>query len=242
MLRTSSYIAGQAAFLIYPFVLTDFSWRSALIYFGCAVTSSASAYFFPSILVDLGWTALKAQYMLIPISMAGLVTTVSIGFLSDHTRHRYGFAVGPLFLVVIGYILLLIPHDQIQVGVRYFALYLLTCGVFAATTISMTWMNNNIVGAKRRGISIGIMLGFGNCGSILGSNIFLTRQAPVYRIGFGVALGATVLAQITATILFVYVWWENKQKATGKRDHLLTLSNDQQNALADKHPNYRYTY
>lgn len=205
------------------------------------MTSSAAAYFFPSILVDLGWTALKAQYMLIPISLVALVTTVMTGFLSDHFRHRFAFAVGPLFIVVIGYILLLLPHSQIAVSVRYMSLYFLMIGCFAATTISMTWMNNNIVGAKRRGISIGIMLGFGNCGSILGSNIFLTRQAPVYRIGFGVALGSTVLAQLAATAYFVHVWWENKQKAMGKRDHLLSLSTDEQNKLADKHPGYRYT-
>lgn len=196
----------------------------------------------PVILYDLGWTALKAQYMSIPISLVGLVTTVAIGFISDRLNHRYFFAVGPLCVTVIGYIILMLPQDQIAVPVRYMALFFLISGCFGATTISISWMNNNIVGSKRRGISIGFMLGMGNCGSIVGANVFLVRESPVYRTGYSVALASTILAAIAATVYLVYLWWENKQKASGKRNHLLGLPEHEQNELADKHPNYRYTY
>lgn len=211
------------------------------MYFGTAVTSASGAYFLPSILRDLGWTSLKAQYMSIPIWMSAVVWAIGCGFLSDYANNRYAFCIGPLMLTVIGYALL-ISQKEIAVGVRYMALFFVISGVFGAYVVPLTWMNNNIVGSKRRGISTAIVLGFGNCGSIVGSNVYLSNEAPYYRTGYSVGLSMIILTQLAATAFFVYVWYENNQKETGKRDHLLNLSQDEQDALGDKHPAYRYTY
>lgn len=215
--------------------------RSALMYFGTAVTGSSSSYFLPSILKDLGWTSLKAQYMSIPIWMTAFVTSIIIGFASDMLNHRFAFSVGPLCLSVIGYALLL-AQENITVGVKYMALFFVISGCYGAITVSLTWLNNNILGKKRRGISIGIMLAFGNCGSILGSNVYLADEAPLYPTGYSVSLAMIILTQLAAICYFFYARYENRQKEAGARDHFRSFPQAERTALGDKDPAYRYTY
>ena len=211
------------------------------MYFGTAVTGSSFSYFLPTILKELGWTSLKAQYMSIPIWMAAWIVSVIIGFAADALKIRWVFSVGPLCFSVIGYALL-ICQQHISVAIRYMALFFVIGGCYAAVTVSLTWLVNNIVGTKRRGISTAILLAVGNCGSVLGSNVYLSDQAPLYPTGYGVSLGAIVLTQVAAISYLLYVWHENKQKEAGKRDYLLSLPADERDALGDRHPAYRYAY
>ena len=85
------------------------------------------------------------------------------------------------------------------------------------------------------------MLAFGNCGSILGSNVYLSDQAPLYKTGYSVSLAMVILTMVAATCNVVYLRYENKQKEQGKRDYLLALPQAEQVSLGDKHPEYRYT-
>ena len=179
--------------------------------------------------------------MSIPIWMCAWVTSIALGSISDNVRIRWVFAVGPLSFTVIGYAILL-AQAHVVVGVRFMALFFAIGGCFAAITASLTWINNNIVRTKRRGISTALLLAMGNCGSVLASNVYLTNEAPRYPTGYAISLAATLVAQAAALCYFFYARHENKQKELGNRDHLLTLPQDQQKSLGDKHPDYRYTY
>ncbi|OAP60193.1 hypothetical protein AYL99_05195 [Fonsecaea erecta] len=239
---TKDYVENKSTMQVLKECLLDPKvYFSAFMYFGTAVTGSSSSYFLPTILKELGWTSLKAQYMSIPVWMTAWVASVIVGFGSDWMNHRWAFSVGPLTVAVIGYILLLC-QDHISVGVKYFALFLIITGVWSAITLSLTWLNNNIMGKRRRGVATAILLAVGNCGSILGSNVYLSSEAPKYPTGYAVSLSSTILCQLAATGFLIYAWYENKQKASGARDHLLALPMEEQAALGDKHPEYRYTY
>jgi hypothetical protein len=211
------------------------------MYFGCAVTGSSTSYFLPTILKQLGWTSLKAQYMSIPIWMAAWAATITNGFVSDRLQHRAVFFVCPLSLSVVGYSLLL-ASVHLNVAVRYMALFFVVTGNFSAIAVSLTWLNNNIIGTKRRGISTAIILAVGNCGSVLGSNVYLTNEAPEYPTGYGVSLATIITSQISGALYLLYLWHENKQKKRGARDHLLSLPQDEQDQLGDRHPTYIYAY
>jgi hypothetical protein len=93
-----------------------------------------------------------------------------------------------------------------------------------ATTIPTTWLDNNVVGKKRRGISTAIILVLGYCGSILGSNVYLANGAPGDHSPYGVSVAMTILTILAATCFIAYVWAENNEKETGTRNRLLTLS------------------
>lgn len=52
----------------------------------------------------------------------------------------------------------------------------------------------------------------GNFGGIAGSNIFLSKQAPKYQVGFGTCLAIVVVAIITAFCVRVSYAAENRRR------------------------------
>ena len=77
--------------------------------------------FIPTIVKQLGWTAVKAQLMSIPIWICAMLCTFVTCHLSDKLRHRYGFIVVGACVSTLGYAILLKMHS-VAVGVRYFAI------------------------------------------------------------------------------------------------------------------------
>ncbi|KIV93471.1 hypothetical protein PV10_04683 [Exophiala mesophila] len=213
----------------------------ATMYFGTSVTGAASSFFLPSILRQFGWTSIKAQYMSIPVWLVAWILQIFNGFASDKVHRRWPFFFFPLCLSVIGYALLL-GQRNLALGVRYMATFFVVSGCWAALAMTMTWLNNNSVGKKRRGVASAAILAIGNTGSIMGSFIFLAAEAPRYTTGYSVALVTVILAQTAATGYLFHAIHENKAKARGARDHLLALPESEQAELGSKHPSYRYTY
>lgn len=210
------------------------------MYFGCAATANSAGFFFPTILKELGWTSSKAQYMSIPIWLTAFVVAVISGKLSDHYKHRYAFAAVGFLVTTIGYSILR-AGAHVSVSVRYMACFFVPSGNFVAQAISITWLNNNIVGKKRRGISVALLMGLGNTGALLGANVFLQNEAPYYRSGYDVMLGLTLLGLVSATACYVYLWHENEQKRKGKRDYLLSLPSEELLQLGERHPSFKFT-
>lgn len=215
--------------------------NSATMYFGTSVTGAASSFFLPSILRQFGWTSIKAQYMSIPVWLVAWILQIFNGFASDRVHRRWPFFFFPLCLSVLGYALLL-GQRNLALGVRYMATFFVVSGCWAALAMTMTWLNNNSVGKKRRGVASATILAIGNTGSIVGSFIFLAPEAPRYVTGYSVALTAVILSQMAATGYLFHAIYENKAKARGARDHLLALPANEQAELGAKHPSYRYTY
>lgn len=90
------------------------------MYLGVTNTGYSVSFFTPTILSQLGWTAVRAQVLSIPIYVVAAVISLISAFLSDHLRHRYGFAMLGIVVATIGYIILLVQHE-VSVSVRYFA-------------------------------------------------------------------------------------------------------------------------
>jgi hypothetical protein len=57
-----------------------------------------------------------------------------------------------------------------------------------------------------------IQIGCGSAGGIVGSNIFLTREAPRYHTGYGIAIALNVTAQITTALMYFYLRSINKKR------------------------------
>jgi hypothetical protein len=80
-------------------------------------------------------------------------------------------------------------------------------------------------------------------GGSIGSNIYLSNEAPTYPLGFGFSVGATVLgAMIPATIHWYLLRRENKRRdgldvATIEREY----TNEQLGELGEDSPLFRFT-
>lgn len=87
-----------------------------------------------------------------------------------------------------------------------------------------------------------IQIGFGNCGGIVASNIFLSTEAPTYKTGFGTALSfLIVLCGGAATAMFLGLRAENRKRDRGGRDYRYTDEAAHLENMGDDHPEFRFT-
>jgi mannose/fructose/N-acetylgalactosamine-specific phosphotransferase system component IIC len=106
--------------------------------------------------------------MSIPIFAVATVCSLTTAVVSDRLRHRFGFIIGGCLLATIGYAILLNMH-RVQVGVRYFALFIIVSGGYIAQPITLVWVSNNVSGHYKRAVSSAMMVGWGNTGGIVAS-------------------------------------------------------------------------
>ena len=55
-----------------------------------------------------------------------------------------------------------------------------------------------------------MQIGLGNSAGIIASNIFIDKERPLYRTGYGVSLGLLWMSAAAATLTVLGCWWENK--------------------------------
>ena len=88
--------------------------------------------------------------------------------------------------------------------------------------VTIGWINNNMGGHYKRSVSAAMMIGFGNAGGIVASNVFITEEAPAYKTGYGTSLGLLWLCAICCTVFLIGVMFENGKRERGERDHRLS--------------------
>lgn len=211
------------------------------MYLGVVNTGYSTSFFTPTILSELGWTAVRAQVLSIPIYIVASVVCLAVAFLSDRFRNRYAFAMLGVVVSSIGYIILLAQHS-VSIGGRYFAIYLIMAGGYITQPITLVWLSNNMGGHYKRSINAAMQVGFGNVGGIIASNIYITNETPTFPVGYGISLGLLWVCGIACTVLFFGMRRENKKRDRGERDGRLNLSKEERENLGDDHPNFRFVY
>jgi MFS transporter, ACS family, DAL5 transporter family protein len=212
------------------------------MYLGIVNTGYATAFFTPTILHQLGWTAMRAQVMAIPIFIAAAALTLATAVVSDRIRHRFGFAALGCMITTVGYVMMLC-QKQIPVGARYFALYAISCGSYMTFPICLAWVNNNMGGHYKRAISCAAQIGLGNFGGIIASTIFGNpKDGPTYYAGFSVSLALVWVCLFSCIAFLFHLRRENQMRARGERDYLLDLPEREVNNLGDDHPGFKFGY
>lgn len=89
-------------------------------------------------------------------------------------------------------------------------------------------------------ISSAMMVGFGNAGGLVASNVFLASEAPYYHTGYGTALGLMWVCALACTGFLVGVHFENRKRDRGGRDY--RFKEPDSDNLGDDHPHFRFTY
>ncbi|KAJ8120511.1 hypothetical protein ONZ43_g2797 [Nemania bipapillata] len=225
----------------YKLIFGDWKiWIASLMFMGMAITTYATVFFMPTILVEFGWKAREAQIHSIPVYAVTAVVVVLVGWLSDRCKHRYGFVMLCCGLVTIGYGLLL-GQEKLSRNAKYMALFFVSIGGYTAVPLSLAWLANNVSGHWKRAFSAGIQVTIGNIVGVVAANIFIAHEAPRYLTGYGTCLGFTWLGGIAATALFVGMWVENRKREAGERDDRLSRPVEEVRNMGDYHPSFRFT-
>ena len=151
-----------------------------LMYMGVDGALYAFSLFLPSVIFEMGHTALTAQFMSVAPYAFACVLTVVIGYYADKTGQRGIFNMATSAIGAIGFLILAVSKSG---NLSYFATFLGAAGIYVCIPNTITWVSNNCDGVYRRGITVGAVIAWGNMNGVVSSNIYRHSDAPWYRMG-----------------------------------------------------------
>lgn len=216
-----------------------------LFWWGGSVPTYSLSYTLPTMVKNLGYSAVKAQALTTPPYIFATCVCVFVGWMSDRYQKRYFSIMACYALGLIGIIILWISvHHPDLAGVSYFAIFLAAAGYSAQAPIVGAWTAVNVPNPSKRAAAIGLLMLFGSVGGgSIGSNIYIASEAPYYPLGFGFSVGATVLgAMIPATVHWWLIRRENARRDRVSQEEVLEQYTPAQlGEMGEDSPLFRFT-
>ncbi|USP78788.1 uncharacterized protein yc1106_06062 [Curvularia clavata] len=221
-------------------------WAATVVFWGNTVGVYGFTATVPSVIQGLGYTSANAQLLTIPIYVFAAILTLIFAWASDLTRRRSPYIIAGYSIAVAGFIAqLAIPKPKYP-GITYGFLFPVAGGLYCPFTCLVSWIGNSLAPSSKRAVGMALLISVGNMGGIMGSNIYLSREAPKYRTGFSASLSMCCLAII---MTFVLRWAYSRENR--KRDQMIAeqgeaairarYSEEELLLMGDKSPFYRYT-
>ncbi|KAF2670893.1 MFS general substrate transporter [Microthyrium microscopicum] len=245
---TASRVGGINMREVFSTLLDVKAWFTALMYFSCNVSFASLPVFLPTILKEMGFTAVNAQGLTAPPFFLSFLVTISTAWIADRTQQR-GIMIACLTTIGgVGYLMLALAKS---VGARYAGVFLAASGIFPAIANILPWVLNNQGSDSRRGSSIMLLNIVGQCGPLLGTRLYPANEGPFYVKGQSVCAGFMFFTTFLVLGLRTLLWWENKkldkehgtvddQKARTQRDSTASAAKDQSTGVENSGPMFRY--
>ncbi|KAJ6567140.1 major facilitator superfamily domain-containing protein [Mycena capillaripes] len=182
-----------------------------IIFFFSGVVLYSLAYFTPSIVQSLGYTAAKAQLMSVPPFSVAFVLSMILAWISDRYQCRGWVTVFSAVLCTVGFAMFLGSTNH---HVQYGSLFLSIPGTYAMAPTISTWNANNAAPHVRRATAIAIAFIMTNSGGILATWLLGSLSPPPrYTKATKILLIFSVLMGFFAILNIVHLKRENKKKA-----------------------------
>lgn len=188
-------------------------WAFALIFGSATTCSYAFAYFLPIILAGMGFSELNAQLLVAPPYFTSIFVAFGLAWLGDKYIIRAPIIMFQAVITIIG---LSMTAFHTSVGVRYTGVFFGLAGANSNVASILGYMQNNIVGQTKRAFTSALVIGAGGIGGIVASTVFRSEDAPGYRPGLWVTIGANFVILIVCTIMSLGFHHRNKQARSGK--------------------------
>jgi len=213
------------------------------------------AYFQPTIVNSLGYSASRSQLMSVPPFVVAFIVMLVTAYISDKYCARGLVAIGCALMGMIGFILFYVA-DPLQTSLKYGSLFISISGAYSTLPPLSAWQSNNSECHYRRASSIAIGFISSNLGGILSTWLFPQKEKPGYHTG--TLVGLTFCAGLVITVTSNLIWLKKaNQWKIVKREQLLKdypnhdqLSHHENISvrkqawadLGDRHPDFQYAY
>lgn len=207
-------------------------------FFAINITVQGLSVFMPTILRELGYESLEAQYYTVPVYTAASLIAIAVGLISDKTKMRGLYLALFTFLGITGFAMLRWGSGS---QLKYAAVYLCAVGAFPGGPGFLSWGLNNAAGPAVRAVAGGWIVTLGTMGGILAVWAYLPNDGPSYPIGHSINLAAQVFVLFLSLFGIFYCVRENRLRARGARDsRLVGLTEEEKADLGYRHPDFRY--
>ena len=125
----------------------------------------------------MGFSSVTAQGLSAPPYFVSFLLTIGTSFIADKTQQRGIVIMCCAIVGGVGYVMLAVTTG---VGPRYAGVFLAAAGIFPAIANILPWVTNNQGNDTRRGVGIVMLNVIGQCGPLLGTNLYPTNEAPYY--------------------------------------------------------------
>ncbi|KAI7661416.1 pantothenate transporter liz1, partial [Hortaea werneckii] len=215
-------------------------WGYAFIYMGNLCPLYAFSLFLPTILAGMGYEGTHAQLLSVPPYAVAATCTIAVGWIADRTRQRGLCNMVTATVAAVGFCMLLGTQNP---TIQYAGTFLGAAGIYPTIPNTLSWASNNIEGIYKRGVIIGIVVGWGNLNGVVSSNIYIKGEKPKYYTGHGTVLAYLVVCLLGGTIfMYTMLRAENKRRLSGKRDNMHAgKSADDIWVAGDNRPDFIYT-
>lgn len=213
-----------------------------LIYMGPLMPLYAFSLFLPTIIQSMNLVnkkdVIKNQLLSVPPYVLAAIMTVVIGFWSDRVQKRGIFNMACAVVGTVGFIMIMATTNPV---VQYIGTFLGALGIYPSVSLTIAWVANNVEGVYKRGVVLGIVIGWGNLNGVVSSNVYFNK--PRFFAGHGTIVGYLVIAMFGGSLLFqTLLNRENKKRLAGERDYLVEGKSEAEvEALGDNRPDFIYT-
>lgn len=208
------------------------AWMSALILFLTNLAYSSLPVFLPTILREMGHTAIMSQALAAPPYLASFFIVLATAHVSDKLKARGGLLISSAIFSASGYaVLASVEYMRLDPGswIRYLAVYPAAIGFFNVVVLTITWNINNQKGETRQGVGFALMQIIGQLGPLIGTRLYPDRDAPYYTEGMRVCAGAMAGA---AALGWAGRWYLRRENRRMDREEEREREGDQEEGEA----------
>ncbi|KAK4046980.1 hypothetical protein OIO90_006372 [Microbotryomycetes sp. JL221] len=213
-------------------------WLCAFGYGFVNIIVQGTSLFLPTIVRTLGnYSTIEVQLRSVPPYVLAAVYTLTISYCCTRFKRHGVFIIGSMLLSCVGYILFLATTNK---AVLYFATFLTFSGAVPCGPIFLSWAAANSSPETSRAIATAIVPSVGTWGSIVATWAYLPKYQPRYIPGNALNTAGALAAAAIAFVIMLYIKRENSLREQGRRDDRLEgLSQDEIEALGNRHPDFR---
>ncbi|KAG5286916.1 MFS transporter [Histoplasma capsulatum G186AR] len=198
------------------------SYLTAFMFFSCNVAFSSMPVFLPTIMKDMGYSALTSQALSAPPYILSFLVVLLTGSLSDRHRSRSPYLITHALISATAYLTIALAghfhshlSSTLQILIRYIAIYPATAGFFSSITIIVTWTMDNQPAKEAKGTGMAILNIIGQCGPLVGTRLYPRADGPWYVRGMAVCALFMLLVAALALVLRVLLQRENERARAG---------------------------
>lgn len=203
--------------------------------------------FLPTIVNAFGtYTRPQVQLLTVPVYVFACIWVLVSSILADRTQRRFYFLFLDQIMCIIGFVIQLSPAPS---GVKYFGLFLIAAGSYAALPTVVAWLSSNLRGQTKRAVGVSFQIGIGNFGGLIASNIYTQSFGGRYWIGHGTNMGLLAMGIIASPTYFFLLKHINKKRDEEEarqqalpEDQRRKYTIEELHELGDRAPNFRYAY
>jgi len=178
------------------------------MYFSCNVSFASLPLFVPTIIAEMGaFSRIQANGLSAPPYLLCFFTIIGLTYLSDRFKMRGPFCAAAATVAAIGFILLATTDS---VGTRYFGVFL-AINIFCCVALTLSWTANIHSTESKRAGGMTILATMGQCGPLLGTNVFPASDKPYFRTGMWISASFCLLVACCSGLLSWLLIRENRK-------------------------------